>query len=220
MLEILLFSFLVALTGALSPGPLLTFTIYKSLKEKKGYLATVFILLGHATIELTLILILLAGATVIFQNAIFLILVGVLGGIFLMILGILLIKNVYRNRIEINFEVENHMKGFKGNSFVGGIVVSISNPFWELWWAVIGVGLMINLNIGFNNPFGLLLFFIGHELGDIVWYLPVSVFIHLGGRSLNPKIFQYVLIGCGLFMIIFGIYMMFNAFITIPTTVL
>jgi threonine/homoserine/homoserine lactone efflux protein len=220
MLEILLFSFLVALTGALSPGPLLTFTIYKSLKEKKGYIATVFILLGHATIELTLILILLAGATVIFQNAMFLIVVGVLGGIFLMILGILLIKNVHRNRIEINFEVENQMKGFKGNSFVGGIVVSISNPFWELWWAVIGVGLMINLNIGFYNPLGLLLFFIGHELGDIVWYLPVSVFIHLGGRSLNPKIFQYVLLACGLFMIIFGIYMMFSAFITIPTTVL
>jgi threonine/homoserine/homoserine lactone efflux protein len=218
MLEILIFSFLVALTGALSPGPLLTFTIYKSLKEKKGYLATVFILLGHATIELTLILILLAGATLIFQNAIFLIVVGVLGGIFLMILGILLVKNVHRNGIEINFEVENQMKGFKGNSFVGGIVVSISNPFWELWWAVIGVGLMISLNIGFHNPLGLLLFFVGHELGDIAWYLPVSVFVHLGGRSLNPKIFQYVLMVCGLFMIVFGIYMMFSTLITIPST--
>ena len=218
MLEILIFSFLVALTGALSPGPLLTFTIYKSLKEKKGYLATVFILLGHATIELTLILILLAGATLIFQNAIFLIVVGVLGGIFLMILGILLVKNVHRNGIEINFEVENQMKGFKGNSFVGGIVVSISNPFWELWWAVIGVGLMISLNIGFHNPLGLLLFFVGHELGDIAWYLPVSVFVHLGGRSLNPKIFQYVLMACGLFMIVFGIYMMFSTLITIPST--
>jgi threonine/homoserine/homoserine lactone efflux protein len=220
MLEILLLSFLVALTGALSPGPLLTFTIYKSLKEKKGYLATIFILLGHATIELALILVLLAGATLIFQNALFLIVIGLLGGIFLMILGILLIRNVYRKGIEINFEVENQMKRFRGNSYVGGILVSISNPFWELWWAVIGVGLMINLNIGFHNPFGLLLFFIGHELGDIAWYLPVSIFIHLGGRSLNPKVFRYVLIACGLFMIIFGIYMMSNTFITIPTTVL
>jgi threonine/homoserine/homoserine lactone efflux protein len=220
MLEILVFSFLVALTGALSPGPLLTFTIYKSLKEEKGYLATIFILLGHATIELGLILILLAGATLIFQNAIFLMVVGVLGGIFLMILGILLIKNVYRKGIQINFSVENQMRGFKGNSFIGGILVSISNPFWELWWAVIGVGLMINLDIGFHNPLGLLLFFVGHELGDIAWYLPVSIFIHLGGRSLNPKVFQYVLIACGLFMVIFGIYMMVSTITTIPTNVL
>jgi len=220
MLEILVLSFLVALTGALSPGPLLTFTIYKSLKEEKGYLATIFILLGHATIELTLILILLAGATLIFQNAIFLTIVGVLGGIFLTILGTLLIRNVFRKGIQINFDVQNQMRRFKGNSFIGGILVSISNPFWELWWAVIGVGLMINLDIGFHNPFGLLLFFIGHELGDISWYLPVSIFIHLGGRSLNPKVFHYVLIVCGLFMVIFGIYMIFSTITTIPTNVL
>ncbi|MHA1241923.1 MAG: LysE family transporter, partial [Promethearchaeota archaeon] len=62
MLEIFILSFLVALTGALSPGPLLTFTIYKSLKQKRGYLAAIYILLGHATIEFTLIIALLAGA--------------------------------------------------------------------------------------------------------------------------------------------------------------
>ena len=45
MFEICLFSFLVALTGALSPGPVLTFTIYKSLNSNRGYLAGFFIML-------------------------------------------------------------------------------------------------------------------------------------------------------------------------------
>lgn len=220
MLEIFILSFLVALTGALSPGPLLTFTIYKSLKEKKGYISTIFILLGHATIELTLIFILLAGATVVFQNVIFLVSLGVIGGIFLAIVGVLLIKDVCKKKIDINLEeTELDVEGFKGNSFIGGILVSMSNPFWELWWAVIGVGLMVHLNIGFHNPLGLLLFFIGHELGDIVWYLPISIFIYLGGRSLNPNIYRYVLISCGCFMIIFGIYMTLNTFINIPTLI-
>ena len=220
MLEIFIISFLVALTGALSPGPLLTFTIYKSLKEKKGYISTIFILLGHATIELSLIFILLAGATVVFQSMVFLVTLGVIGGIFLAIIGVLLIKDVYKKKIDINFEeTEMDVKGFKGNSFIGGILVSMSNPFWELWWAVIGVGLMVNLNIGFHNPLGLFLFFIGHEAGDIVWYLPISIFIYLGGRSLNPKIYRYVLISCGCFMIIFGIYMTFSTFINIPTLI-
>ena len=103
MLEIFVISFLVALTGALSPGPLLTFTIYKSLKEKKGYISTIFILLGHATIELTLIFILLAGATIVFQNIIFLISLGVIGGIFLAIVGVLLIKDVYKKKNRYQF---------------------------------------------------------------------------------------------------------------------
>ena len=76
MLRIFLFSFLVALTGALTPGPLLTFTIYKSLKQEKGYLAGIFILLGHAMVEFILILVLLAGASVLFQNLIFLTLIS------------------------------------------------------------------------------------------------------------------------------------------------
>ena len=55
MIEILTISFLVALTGALSPGPVLTFTIYKSLKSKVGYLAGFLITLGHAVLEFFLI---------------------------------------------------------------------------------------------------------------------------------------------------------------------
>ena len=125
--------------------------------------------------------------------------------------GILVINNVYKSNIELNFNLDEHsIKGFKGNSFLGGIIVSLSNPFWEFWWAVIGLGLMINFNISFKNPLGILLFFIGHELGDIVWYLPISTFVYFGGKALNPKVYKYVLIICGGFMIIFGIYLIFK----------
>ena len=216
MLEIFIFSFLVALTGALSPGPLLTFTIYKSIKEKRGYLEAIYILLGHATIELVLILALLAGASFFIQNIIFLTVVGIIGGIFLVIFGILVIKDVLKTDVSIEFD-NSHHKGFKGNSYIGGIIVSLSNPIWELWWAIIGLGFLISYNISFANPIGLLLFFLGHELGDIVWYLPISIIAYLGRKSLSPKIFKYVLIVCGVFMIVFGIYLTFNIVFNPPT---
>jgi threonine/homoserine/homoserine lactone efflux protein len=92
MIRIFIFSFLVALTGASTPGPLLTFTIYKSLKQKKGYLAGIFIILGHATVEFILIFILLSGASLIFQNLIFLTLIGIIGGLFLIIFGFLVVR--------------------------------------------------------------------------------------------------------------------------------
>ena len=206
MFEIFLFSFLLALTGALMPGPMLTFTIYKSIKQKRGYLAGIYIVLGHATIELIFISVLLAGALLLFQNILILTIIGIVGGILLVVYGFLVIKDVFITNISIEFENSNH-KGFKGNSFLGGIIVSISNPYWEIWWIVTGLGFLILNNISFANPLGLMLFFLGHELGDAVWYLPISTFAYLGGKSLNPKIFRYILLACGAFMIIFGIYL-------------
>ena len=218
MLEIFILSFLVALTGALSPGPLLTFTIYKSLKQKRGYLAAIYILLGHATIEFTLIIALLAGASLIFQNIIFLTLVGFIGGIFLVIYGIFAIRGVLKTDFETNFTLEdNIVKGYKGNSYIGGILVSLSNPFWTFWWAVVGLSLMVSFDITLLMPIEMIVFFIGHELGDIVWYLPLSIFVYYGGKSLNPRIYKYVLIVCGAFMIIFGIYLTLNIVFNPPT---
>jgi len=216
MFDLFVFSFLVALTGALSPGPLLTFTIYKSIKKKRGYLEAIYILLGHATIELVLILALLAGASFFIQNLIFLTVVGIIGGIFLVIFGILVIRDVLKTDVNIEFD-NSHHKGFKGNSYIGGIIVSLSNPYWVLWWAIIGLSFLISYNISFANPIGLLLFFLGHELGDIVWYLPISIIAYLGRKSLNPKIFKYVLIVCGAFMVIFGTYLAINIIFNPPT---
>lgn len=218
MIEVFLFSFLVALTGALSPGPLLTFTIYKSLKQKRGYLAGIYIILGHATVEFALIIALLAGASLFFQNILFLTLIGIVGGLLLIIYGILIIKDVSKENVNIDLEVnEEHVKGFKGNSFLGGIIVSLSNPYWEFWWAVIGLGFLVSYNVSFANPLGILLFFLGHELGDLIWYLPISAIVHFGKKSLNPKIYKYVLIICSLFMIIFGLYLALNILFNPPT---
>ncbi|MFX1386094.1 MAG: LysE family transporter [Promethearchaeota archaeon] len=217
MIEIFLISFIVALTGALSPGPVLTFTIYKSFKSKTPFTG-VLIVLGHALLELFLIILLLLGASYLFQNLIFLIMIGVIGGTCLITFGFLTIREVYKKKYEIKFNIEQeNMKGFKGNSFLGGIFYSITNPYWEFWWSAMGVALMINLNVSFQNPIGLLLFFLGHELGDFVWYVPISLFVYFGGKSLNSKVYKYVLIVCGGFMIIFGIYLILNLIIFPPS---
>ncbi len=217
MIEIFLLSFLVALTGALAPGPVLTFTIYKSLKWKKGYLAGFLIILGHALLEFSLIMLLLLGASLFFRNILILTVIGIVGGVFLTLFGLMVIRDVVKKKVQINFTiVGEEIKGYRGNSFLGGIILSLSNPYWAFWWAVIGLSLMINLNITFDNPTGLMLFYLGHELGDFIWYIPISIFTYLGGKSLNPKVYNWVLIACGVFMIGFGIYLAFNIILFPP----
>jgi threonine/homoserine/homoserine lactone efflux protein len=218
MIEIFIISFIVALSGALSPGPLLTFTIFKSLQNNKGYLEALLIMLGHALLELGIILALLLGASIFLQNTIILFSIGLFGSILLIIFGILVIKDTLIH--PVNFDVKNiqeeDMKGFKGNSFLGGILVSLSNPYWTLWWAVIGLSLMINFNVSFQNPLGILLFFLGHESGDLIWYFPISLIVCYGGKFVNSKVYNLILIICGAFMIIFGVFLLIRVFISPP----
>lgn len=218
MIEIFFFSFLIALTGALSPGPVLTFTIYKSLQGKKGYMAGFLISLGHASLELGLLTLILLGAYAIFQNIIILTIIGIIGGILLIIFGIMTMKSVYKKEYDIDFSIKDeNIKGFHGNSFLGGIITSLSNPFWIGWWVTIGLSWLAHFNLlNFNNPLGLILFYLGHELGDLIWFGPISIFIYLGGRSLNPKVYKYVLIMCGLFMIVIGSYLLLNTIFDPP----
>ncbi|GAG68318.1 unnamed protein product [marine sediment metagenome] len=97
LFELFIFSFLVALTGAISPGPLLTFTIYKTLKsEKKGYLIGILVVIGHAALEFVLILLLLTGVSFFLQNITILILIGLIGGFLLCFFGIMVIKDVLK----------------------------------------------------------------------------------------------------------------------------
>ncbi|MHA2181160.1 MAG: LysE family transporter, partial [Promethearchaeota archaeon] len=132
MIEIFLISFIVGISGAFIPGPVLTFTIYKSLKDEKGYLAGFFIILGHLVLELALLLILLLGASFLFKNIIFLTILGIVGGSCLIVFGSFTIRDVYNKRYEAAFSLDNqNEKAFKGNSFLGGIFYSITNPFWE-----------------------------------------------------------------------------------------
>lgn len=218
MIEIFLISFVVGISGALTPGPVLTFTIYKSLKEKKGYLSGLFIVLGHATLEFGLLVVLLLGATLLFQNIVFLIILGIVGGSCLIFFGSLTVKDVVNRRYEVEFSLnEQNMNKFKGNSYFGGIFYSVTNPFWEFWWATAGIKIMYDLKVSLNQPFGFFLFYTGHELADFVWYVPISIFIFLGGKKLNPNVYKYVLITCGVFMIIFGIYLSFNILLFPPS---
>ena len=219
MIDIFFISFLVALTGALSPGPVLTFTVYKALQGKKGYLAGLLITLGHAVLELILLIFILLGGTILFQNLIVLIIIGIVGGSILVLYGVFTIKTVYNKEYSVDFDItEEDIKGYQGNSFIGGIITSLSNPYWIGWWVTTGLALMTSFNlINFENPVGIVLFFLGHELGDVAWFFPVSIFVFLGGKSLNPKIYKYVLIVCGVFMVFFGSFLVFRTIFFPPT---
>jgi threonine/homoserine/homoserine lactone efflux protein len=217
------FSFLVALTGAMSPGPLLTYTIIKSVKTKRrGYLMGFWIITGHAILEMGIIILLLLGFSFVLKNITVVRIIGVSGGLILILFGASIIRDIINGNISTNFlNSRNELNKDPGltenkgieNPIFGGIMVSMSNPYWWVWWATIGFAFMIQFNISFKKWPNLLAFFLGHEAGDLIWYLLVSTLAFFGLRHMNRKAYYGILMFCALFMVLFGIYLGISPFL-------
>ena len=217
------FSFLVALTGAMSPGPLLTYTIIKSAKTNtRGYLMGLWIITGHAILEMAIIVFLLLGFSFVLKNIVVVRAIGIVGGLILVYLGACIARDVYRGTIPTTFldspnerDKEPDSFGRRGleNPVVGGVLVSMSNPYWWVWWATIGFAFMVQFDVSFRQWPKLLAFFLGHEAGDLLWYMIVSFLAFFGLRHMNRKIYYGVLLICGAFMSLFGIYLGISSFI-------
>ena len=235
------FSFLVALTGALSPGPLLTYTIIKSASSRRrGYLMGIWIIAGHALIELMIVLLLLLGFSFILKHGAVVRVIGLAGGLILLYFGYAIIRDLYRGKVDSQFlnPAKDEMpvngrqtggvasgpetslpKGFMkegkllGNPVVGGMVVSMANPYWWVWWATIGFAFMLQFDVSFDHWPRLVAFFLGHEAGDLAWYLVVSFLSFYGLRHLSRKAYHFILGGCGVFMMLFGLYLAAGPFI-------
>jgi threonine/homoserine/homoserine lactone efflux protein len=73
-------SFLTALSGALQPGPLLTYTIAQTLRTRQhGWLTGARVIAGHAAIEAVLIVGLILGLAALLTNKITVWIIGSVG---------------------------------------------------------------------------------------------------------------------------------------------
>ncbi len=189
-------SFAVAFIGAASPGPLLVVTIAKSLKE--GMRTPFYIVSAHGVLELFMLLVLFFAANAIKDNHLLIALVGVVGGLCLAYMG----YGMWRSEETADDNAEK-----QGHSFVLGAIATVSNPYWFLWWVAIGLNLMlIALRRG---AIGIGVFFIGHILADLAWYLFVGA-LTVGGRKQLEKYSFLITQGGGIFLIFLGTYFFAN----------
>lgn len=192
-------SFMAALSGALTPGPLLTVTMIESMR--RGLLAGPFLILGHSFLEFLLVLLLLSGLKQVLLESEVIILTGALGAVVLLVMGILTLKNTSKMNLKIG-----EMMTFKEPRFAGahllvlkGMIISLSNPYWLIWWISIGGAFLSRvIPAGFIY---ILTFYIGHILADFAWYTFVSAGIHFGKTKVSQKLIKTIYGLCGIFLL-------------------
>jgi len=212
LLQIFFYSFLIAFSGAITPGPVLAIVIKET--PQRGWITGPLVVIGHSILELILIIGLVLGLKMILEIPLAQLIICFIGGIILCILAALMLNDALIKRISIIKELEQTPSNTLKQKFVpifDGIITSVSSPFWILWWATIGVSLIftafppltvVPIEFGF---LGLLIFYIGHILADFVWYTFISGIITSGKKLINDKVYQGILICCAAFLIYLGI---------------
>jgi threonine/homoserine/homoserine lactone efflux protein len=197
MLPILLSVVVISFSGVMMPGPMTAVTLAKSYKSPW---AGTQIALGHAVIEVPMILLIYFGFAQFFQNDIVRLVLSVLGSGMILWLGIIM----FRARVEV---VEKG-KDLPYNSFTAGILASVFNPFFLLWWATIG-GMLIMRILDFGTT-GLIVFIIVHWSCDLLWLSLFSVVVYRTHTLWGRKLQEWLFIACSLLLVGFGLWFLIS----------
>jgi threonine/homoserine/homoserine lactone efflux protein len=185
---------LISLSGVASPGPLTAVTVAKGLQNKYS---GVLVSIGHGIVELPLIFLIYFGFTKIFYFPLLKTLIGLIGGIILIFLGITIFKTKEVSQTDLSY-----------GAMFSGVIATISNPYFFIWWLTIGNSLILT-SINFSK-LAIIIFSIVHLLCDFIWYTFLSVFVYKTKSFFHQKVYKIITTICGILLILFGIFFIIN----------
>lgn len=186
--RILTLSFVMALSGAVTPGPMLALVVAQVLARGMG--AVWPILLGHALIEAVFLGVLFAGLGAALARPRVRGVLALVGGGALAWMGWSMLRDA--SRITLTAAEAGGLSWFA--LLAAGVGVSLANPYFTGWWATVGTGQLASLKV--RRWQEIVPFFIGHELGDVAWYVFVAVVLVTGRGWLTDGVYRLLVTGC------------------------
>lgn len=203
LLTIFVSSFIIALSGAMMPGPLLTATISES--SHRGFVVGPLLIIGHGILELGLVIALLLGLAPFLQQAAVFVAVAFSGSAILLWMAFGMFRSLPSLSLNWNGEQKR-----RSHPVVSGILMSVANPYWIVWWATIGLGyILYSWRFGL---WGVAFFFAGHILADLTWYALVAAAVARGRHLLTDRLFRGLIAGCATFLIVFACFFAYAGF--------
>ena len=134
--------------------------------------------------------------------------ISLIGGLALVVFGLLTLKEARTDASSLKISQSPTGLRLKHNLTLIGLVTSVSNPYFWIWWLTAGSALVIR-----EYELGIIMavaYVLGHWTADLSWFTAVSGSFSRGNALFSQKTHKYVLYGCGIFLIIFGFYFIIN----------
>lgn len=193
LVESLLLGFGVGLSGALAPGPTLLATI--SGAARHGPLVGGRVAAGHLCVEGLLAVALVLGVAPLVlsnQDAI-----AIVGGVALIAFGLFTVRGARDASLKAIPADE------RVGPFAAGVLTSVANPYFWLWWATLGGALLAGALA--TGPGDAALFLAGHGTADLAWLLLVGAGVARGSSFLPDRAYRLLLGACGVALAAIGV---------------
>ncbi len=189
----------ISLSGVMAPGPVTATTIVMGSRNRW---AGALIAVGHGIVEFPLIVLIVIGLSTILKFPAVQIVIGLAGGIFLIVMAV----QVLRGLGSLGQEQDRNVKG---TPIMAGIVLTVGNPYFLLWWATIGLGLATRASeLGI---WAFVVFAVIHWLCDFIWLGALSWASFKGSELFGRRTLQVVLLICSAVLVAFGVIFLYNA---------
>ena len=197
MFPILFTTTMISLAGAISPGPIMVVTLAKGMEDPR---AGFKIALGHILIDTPMILLIYFGLGEFFQDSLLQFALSILGGSVFIWMGFAL----FRARAHI----VQSTTGLRYNAFTLGILTTVLNPMFLLWWATIGTLLITQIySYGIT---GLVAFILAVEIPNLVVYSAASVLAYRSRSLWDHTVQKWLFTGFGILLGGFGVWFLVN----------
>jgi len=207
-------AFFIAFSGAVVPGPLLTVTIVET--TRKGILAGPLLIVGHGLLEVMMVIGLMFGLGEVLTSEMAGAVLSIIGGAVLFWMGWGIVSGTLKGKFSVTADVSGEPTARGKSAFsltILGMVISVANPYWTLWWITFGAGFLQKTWL--YGWMGAFTFFTGHILADFTWYVVVSVLVVTGQRFLASKAYRYLLILSGIFLNVMALYFIYSGIFTV-----
>ncbi len=183
--------FIISLSGVMAPGPITTVVVGEGNRSPH---AGALVAIGHAVVELPLMAAIFFGLGYLISIEAVKLSITILGGAFLFMMGIGMLKSVSKGG-------DSEVKSNK-SPFVSGILLSVGNPYFIIWWATVGASLIVS-----STSFGVkafILLCIIHWLCDLAWLYFLSALSFKGGHFFGRNFQKVIFVVCGVFLLYFS----------------
>jgi len=198
MLGFFISAIAISLSGVMAPGPITAATLATGARHRH---AGALVALGHAVVEIPLILLLAVGVANFVESSSWRTGIGIAGGTVLVLMGLQLLRSQGRRN--------NSEAPVQRRPLVIGIVLTAANPYFLVWWATVGLALATQA-MSFGAAV-LILFAVVHWLCDLGWLEALSVVGHKGSEVFGSRAQFAMSAVCGVVLLGFGAKFLYDA---------